>query len=342
MNFDILFTRFFDFMSEMVRNRQSAGHQRLPDMSHFNIEHLISDDEISDPKEFYKVMDIIPEIKLKCVKQLPCIDIYDGTYPSPIETPFKENNTVYVKHYRIRKKKRPQHTVVMINGLYLENNFYFDWWCWRFAFLGLNSVLITIPYSMKRTPKGSFSGQYVFTPELLWSALSIKQAYLDTNLLINWLKGNYDGEVGILGVSFGALMGGLYICQAKNADFVILCMPPMDVVDLLNKWNFAEQLKKLEAEGKMTMLTDPRLPNIFNMSTMTPNIPLNKIFIAKGLYDHLVLPESIDYTAKKWGGLPWLCEYPTGHINTFVLNRRFIIDAKNFIRKEVLKKENDT
>jgi hypothetical protein len=46
--------------------------------------------------------------------------------------------------------------------------------------------------------------------------------------------------------------------------------------------------------------------------------------------------ETIQRTAEAWGGLPWLRMYPTGHINTFALNYRFIRDAAGFIREEIV------
>jgi hypothetical protein len=233
-------------------------------------------------------------------------------------------------------KKQGRPCVVMINGLNLEGNFYFDWWCWRFAAWGLDSVLLNTPYSQKRVPPGSASGQFIFTTETLWTLMAVRQSFIDTHLLVNRLKADGAGAIGMMGVSFGALISGIYLCQGQNADFGILGMPPVDVVALLGKWDFADQLREREAAGETTMLTDPRVPPLLNLLCMKPKAPRERIFIGEGLYDHLVAAEDIDRTGEAWGGLPWLRAYPKGHLNTFVLNLRFIEDVRRFIYQEIL------
>ncbi|HOX29168.1 MAG TPA: hypothetical protein PLQ76_08460, partial [bacterium] len=97
-----------------------------------------------------------------------------------------------------------------------------------------------------------------------------------------------------------------------------------------------DEWRKMEAEGKTSMLSDPDIPPIYNLSATRPRIPNERVFIAMGKLDKLVNPDSVRKTAADWGGLPWLKEYPTGHINTFALNFAFIEDVRRFLNKEIL------
>lgn len=337
LNIDKLFTDVFDFCASTYAKTISNGTEdKMPDVSRFDISHLITPEMKSDRSKFYTLSDTVPDIMFHKTQKLPFLEIMEGTFQSPVESPFPENNIVTVWYYRLRGKPGGGPTVVIINGLGVDANTYLDWYCWRFAAWGLSSILINIPYHIRRVPRGSHSGEYLLAPETDWSLLSLKQSFEDTQQLVNWLKDQGAGDIGTFGVSFGALMSGLYICNAKNADFAIMGMPPMDSMDVIGKLRFGEQLKALEAKGRKTMLTDPVVPPLFNMGLMTPNIPNEKIFIAKGIYDHLVPPETIDEVAKAWGGLPWLRTYPTGHINTFVFNLRFIRDVERFVKKEIV------
>lgn len=329
--------RLFDSGADAYQRRQNEKAPAMPDLSDRPVGRLISPEERKDPSKLYAPTGAVPDIKMKKSFALPGLDIYDGTFESPIETTFHENNTVYVKHFKLKWKAGGGPTVVMIHGWRMDDYTYFDWWCWRFALWGLSSVLLDIPYHIRRTPEGTFSGQLMLIPDTTWSLVSLKQCFAEVQLYVNWLRGQGADPVGTFGVSFGAFMAGLYVCQAESADFAIMGMPPMDVLDTLGKCNLGEELKQLEKQGQKTMLTDPDIPSLFNMSTMTPKVPNEKIFVAMGLYDRLVTPECIEETAEKWGGLPWLCKYKTGHINTFALNAKFRRDVRRFVRKEILR-----
>ena len=338
MNFDInrTLTDVFDFFASKIGEMWSKDSAPLPPLSSDDIKHLLTGDDLSSPEKFYVTTDEVPDFEYRRSARLPLLDVYDGEFPSPVQTRFPENNTVYVHLYKLRhgKKKRP--IVVMINGLHVDTNFYFDWWCWKFAALGLDSALITMPYSIERVPEGSFSGQYIMTPNTMWTMLALRQSFMDLNLLVNRLKADGYPLVGTFGASYGALMSGIYVCQADNADFAILGMPPVDFMEVISVWDFADELREREAAGEVTMLTDQRLPPIISMCEMDLRIDRNKMFAAKGIYDHLVTPASIDRTAARWGGLPWLIDYPTGHINTFVFNAKFTLDVLRFLKEEVV------
>lgn len=329
-------TDVFDFFADQYAVAEKKKVVKPIDVSEIPIGHLLSAEEKADPIKLYAVSDAVPDLRVEKTASLPFLDIWDGEFKSPVESPFHENNTVHVKHYKLKNKPGGGPTVMMINGWNVADNTYFDWWCWRFAAWGLSSILMDIPYHIRRVPRGSCSGQLLLNENTNWSVLSLKQSFQDIQAVINWLKSEGAGEIGTFGVSFGALMSGIYVCHATNADFAIMGMPPMDAVDVLKKISFGENLMAMEARGEQTMLSDPDIPNIFNMAGMTPNVDKNKIFIAMGIYDRLVPPETIREVSEKWGGLPWLKEYPTGHINTFVFNLPFINDVRKFLKAEIV------
>lgn len=332
-----LLTDIFDMGSELYQMRMKAAvTSPMPDLSKVEYGHLVTPQEKADSELFYVPVEETPDIKFKPVIKLPFIEIHDGSFRSPMVTPFEENNTVYVTHFRLPQNGLGGPTVVMIHGWKMDDYTYFDWWCWRFAAWGLNSILVNMPYHIKRTPKGTFSGQLLLTDDTMWNLATLKQSYVDVHCVVNWLRANGAGPIGTFGVSYGGFMAGLYVCRARNADFAIMGMPPMDTIEVLKSTEIGEIWMKREAEGKMSMLTDPDVPKIYNLNETRPLAPLSNIFIAMGIYDKLVDPDSIRDTAREWGGLPWLREYPTGHINTFALNLAFINDAHKFIQKEVL------
>jgi len=292
MLFYKILTKIFDTGADLQMMSQKSKGPAIPDVSGLEFKHLISPGDKADPAKLYAPTDDVPDIPLEHHYDMKIpgafdVEVLRGSFPSAIETPFPINNTVHVDFYRRRGTNGAGPTVLMIPGWRMENYFYFDWWCWRYAAWGLNSIIIDCP-------------------------------------------------IGTFGVSFGAFLSGLYVCNASNASFTVMGMPPVDCINVLEKTHLAPELHRLEAAGTQTMLTDPAMPRLFNMDSMMPKIPNKNIFIAMGELDRLVEPESIERAAEKWGGLPWLRKYPTGHINTFALNPGFIRDKHRFLRKEVL------
>lgn len=332
-----IIAELFDMGSAAVRARQRVTAPKMPDLSGKSVDHLLSPEEKNDPAVFYAPSGRRPRFTAVKETDLLFMKIVDGKFRSPVETTFEENNTVYTRHYQLAKNGPGGPTVVIIMGLYLDDYTYLDWWCWRFAAWGLNSILFDIPYHYRRAPKGCFSGQLMLIGDTAWTLVSLKQSYRDTEALVNLLRGWGAGPIGTFGVSFGAALAGIFVCQADTADFAVMGMPPVDASETLREMDFAADLEKLEARGQQTLLTDPVLPRIFNLSEMAPKVPNSNIFIGYGEYDHLVPAESVERTAAKWGGLPWLMKYPAGHINTFVLNPRFILDAEKFFKRQILK-----
>jgi len=113
-------------------------------------------------------------------------------------------------------------------------------------------------------------------------------------------------------------------------------MPPVDMADLFAKWDYADDWRRREAAGELTMLSDDRAHALMSLRRMKPRVPVKNMFMASGRYDHLVPVETVEATDEAWGGMPWLRVYPTGHINTFALNFRLIADLQRFLKKEIL------
>lgn len=338
MNFDKTVTDVFDMIASAIGKMSESKSPQMPDLSWVDMDRLLPNVETHTPERFYANNASAPEVNLRLTRRLPMADVLEGSYPSAITTDFPENNTVYVKHFRARPVRRGRPVVLVINGLHVEEafDFYFEWWCMRFALWGFDSAMITLPFSQRRAPRNSFSGQLLITSETRWTLFTLRQSYLDIQLYANHLKADGAGFLGLFGVSYGGLISGIYACNADSADFSIMCMPPVDIVDVFSRWDFADALRAREALGETTLLTDPRIPNLMSLAHMKPKVPLNRIFLAAGEFDHLVPQETVSDLNRKWGGMPWLRMYPTGHINTFALNFRMIHDLKHFLKREIV------
>ncbi len=129
------------------------------------------------------------------------------TFPSPVVTPHAENNTVHAELYAPEAPgRRPAVIVLHIAGgdfplarLVAAN----------LAYGGVSALFLKLPYYGERRPPG---GQVrMLGGDLDRGVAGMKQAVLDLRRAADWLQAHpdCDGRLGIMGVSLGAIVGGL-------------------------------------------------------------------------------------------------------------------------------------
>jgi pimeloyl-ACP methyl ester carboxylesterase len=125
-------------------------------------------------------------------------------FPSPVETDFLENRTAYALHY-IPVAKRKGLCVTVLHGWGAREARYEKAACVRLTRSGFDSCLLSMPYHMKRTPRGSSSGRYFFSPQLERSGHAFRQAIIDARCLGDiMLEGGM--KLGAFGLSMGAIV----------------------------------------------------------------------------------------------------------------------------------------
>jgi len=125
-------------------------------------------------------------------------------YPSPLKTPYDENNRAYAFHY-IPKQGRRMLAVVKLHGLGVRTIRSEQFFYRILLRSGFDAVLFVLPYHLERTPKGTRSGTYFFSLERERSFNAFRQAVLDLRCLADYLTGR-GLSLGICGTSLGAIL----------------------------------------------------------------------------------------------------------------------------------------
>ncbi len=140
----------------------------------------------------------------KTIKKKKNYTIYELTFPSPVKTPFPENNIVCSRYYKANNSKR---AVVIVHGL--EGELLAKYFSAYLSNKGISCFQITMPYSRKRVPRKRrkhFSNKEIDFSEVF--PIGFNQAVLDIRLATDFLKERYV-KIGILGTSLGALIASL-------------------------------------------------------------------------------------------------------------------------------------
>lgn len=300
------------------------GTQDLPKAPVPDVRHLLKGRPAKDPQAFYGLKET-PAIRWqKTVSRyaLAGLDTYEGTFPSPLYTPFPANNrvrVVWAKH----RDRQPRPTVIILHGLVMPDYAGMDQLPFWFRLHGMDGVLIDLPYHMSRTPAHVNSGDLALRANADWVLSVMLQCVLDIRALAAWLRENTPTPaIGYFGISLGAYLGLLLSCVCRDFDFGMSVVAVVDTLEAFLRFeDLGEEILSYEKEmgHDHPIRTDPRMDTLLSPLHMKLLQNPDSIFMANGEFDHLVPPDHALQFANKWK-LPHFHLYPAGHISTITAN----------------------
>jgi len=138
--------------------------------------------------------------------------VQEISFQSPVKTDFIENNTVYALHH-IPTGRRKGLCILVLHGWAARKAKYERAVCVSLARHGFDSCLLSLPYHMKRTPPGTSSGKYFFSPQLERSGHAFQQAIIDARCF-----GDIMSEQGMTLGCFGLSMGAIVLNLLMGVD----------------------------------------------------------------------------------------------------------------------------
>ena len=134
---------------------------------------------------------------------------FDGhllTFPSAIESPYAENNTVRCRFFPSRKKNRK---AVIVLPQWNANPQSHVGLCRLLARLGISALRLTLPYHEERNPHGGPRADYLVSANIGRTIQGIRQAVVDARNAADWLENEGYASIGILGTSVGSCISFL-------------------------------------------------------------------------------------------------------------------------------------
>ena len=199
-------------------------------------------------------------------------------------------------------------------------------WVELLAGAGRDVWLLTPPHHLERTLPGERSGEGFVSLDLSRLRLAFEQTILEIRVCLA-LAAQRGGEVGLLGLSLGALAGALAITSDEPVDFAGLIAPPADLALILSETRIGRRYRRLAARAGSPL---PELPAL--RSALAPFSPgerrprAGRLLIGAGLHD-LIAPASAAVSlAAAWDVKPRL--YARGHIT--------LLFACRAVRQDVL------
>jgi len=127
------------------------------------------------------------------------------TYPSALETPHHENNTVYGQYFRSVRHDRGRRAVVVLPQWNAGPDGHVGL-CRLLNRFGMSAFRLTLPYHDARKPPELNRADYIVSSNIARTLQVCRQAVMDARRAVAWLvKQGYE-RIGILGTSLGSCL----------------------------------------------------------------------------------------------------------------------------------------
>jgi dienelactone hydrolase len=131
------------------------------------------------------------------------------TFPSALDTPHRENNTVYCRLFPARRRRgaagRRRAAVLVLPQWNADSGGHLGL-CRLLAMNGLTALRLSLPYHDRRMPPELHRADYIVSSNVARTVQVCRQAVLDARRAIAWLAGEGFERIGILGTSLGSCL----------------------------------------------------------------------------------------------------------------------------------------
>lgn len=194
---------------------------------------------------------------------------------------------------------------------------------------GFDTWLAVPPDHADRTPPGRRSGEGFVSPDLPALRSAVERSVRELRLLAAAAR-RRGGEVGLVGLSLGALSAALAATAPEPIDFAALVAPPADLLPILAATRIGRRYARLADRAGARIPGRAGLRPMlapFRPASRRPNA--SRLFLALGRYDRIVPPGGPARLARAWGIAPRT--YRRGHLTLLFASAALRRDLAAFL-----------
>jgi pimeloyl-ACP methyl ester carboxylesterase len=211
--------------------------------------------------------------------------------------------------------------VLIVHGYAVPIPFWDAMQARRLRAAGAHTVLIDLPFHLRRRVPRRKSGDGYFGADPARIRATVRQSVEDAAALVAWARATVTPDVRVLGVSLGGLVASLLAAQVELEGAVIVapfCDPPATFLERLPR-NARRRLGLSRTSGgtwgadpaaARAMLDDALAPIV--PRNLVPRTPPERITLVRPELDGIVGEAPIAELAARWDVELW--DYPYGHI----------------------------
>jgi dienelactone hydrolase len=238
-------------------------------------------------------------------------EIFEVTFPSPVETPHAQNNTVHCEYFRpLGDANRPGVIVLHILGGDFDLARLF---CRGLASEGISALFLKMPYYGPRRPPGSSARMVSIDPHE--TVRGMTQAILDIRRGTAWLGSRPEvnpDQLGVMGISLGGITSALAVSIEPRLQNACLLLAGGDIGQVA--WQSPE-LRKLREKwvaqgGNQETLREAIA--VIDPVTYAPRARGKRILMLNARQDEVIPPACTESLWKALGE-PEIVWWDAGH-----------------------------
>jgi dipeptidyl aminopeptidase/acylaminoacyl peptidase len=255
--------------------------------------------ESSVPERF-RLEPAVFSYELEAVMETRRYTVSKLRFPSPIETPDAENNTVHAEYFAPLGSgpKRPAVIVLHILGADFPLSRYL---AARLADRGVTALFVKLPYYGERRPRGEGQQSKRFlSADIDRSVTAMRQAVCDVRRAAVWLAARPDVDpmrIGVAGISLGGIVSSLAAAVDPAIREGAFLLAGGDLASILWEMPEGAAYRKQWIESGRTKENLKALTDPFDPLTYADRLNGKRIMMIAGKVDEVVPPAA---TLRLW------------------------------------------
>jgi hypothetical protein len=256
------------------------------------------------------------------------------TFPSFVQTPYSENNTVYgLASFAPRKKTRA--ALVVVHGHRMRSFAMLEWIAIPAARLGIDMYYLTLPFHMQRAPAETWSGQLSLNSSVEGTALAFRQGVIDLRALMAWIAAERGTPVGLVGMSLGAFTCSMATVVDPHAAALVSILGGGSLAQIhWDGYQMGRPRRQL-MQGGVTRQKLEQYWAVLGPAYWKSRLPGERVLMLAGKYDPIVTPQNVSRMWQAWDH-PVLRWYPCGHSTIVWYYREVVREIVRFLSSSLL------
>ena len=227
--------------------------------------------------------------------------VRDWSMPSGVTGPHPENNRIHFKQVissAISSEGEGRGTLFLLPGWLSPRVNVELGICRSLAAHGIDALVMSPPFSQKRTPAGWATGMKFVSGDVYATVANFRQCVSDALGVLNWARGEGAASITLAGISLGGALVGL-IANVFAAEAMILIISGCQLGDIVWDGKLTRRLKRDIMRGGIGREDLRRIWAIVDPDTMAGNclVPQEKIRLLASKYDQIIHPH---YQQRLW------------------------------------------
>lgn len=289
------------------------------------------------PEEFFAVSADPPIMAQKTFRLGKLGTLARFTFPSPVTSPDPANNSVHGVA-DLRPDGQAKAALIFVHGHKMNSFLPLELFARRVIRDEFDVYYLTLPYHMRRAPRGMWSGQPSLNSNIEGTAMTFMQGVRDLRSLITWIECERRIPVVLAGVSLGAYT----CCMATVVD-----SRPKAVVSILGGGSLARipwdgyqmgQVRRQLQAGGVTIAELERYWKLLSPEYWKSKLDREHILLVAGKFDPIVTPPNTLRLWQAWGE-PELHWFPCGHVTASIYYEAIGQALQRFLDRAILNAE---